>query len=106
MTKWMDSENTEILEEELLDNLQAEYSLFYGGYIVTIDPEDLEDAISGTVSANFYALYQDLFKSIPTKMVFPMEQQGSACNAKFLYLDVVKNYIDFIHTVSTVGYPL
>ena len=100
MTKWIDSENTEILEEELLDNLQAEYSLFYGGYIVSIDPEDLEDAISDVVSSNFYSLNSELFKNIPTRMVFPMEQEESSCNARFLYLDVVKNYIEYVSSLA------
>ena len=100
MTKWMDSENTELLEEELLDKLNANYSLFYGGYIVEIKKEDLEDCISDVVSSNFFAINRELFNALPNKMVFPMEQEESSCNAKFMYLDVVKNYIEYVASLA------
>ena len=100
MAKYMDQEKTEILEEELLDKWEANYSLYYGGYIVSIAEEDLEDCISDTVSPNFYSLNRVLFKTLPTKMVFPMEQEESSCNAKFMYLDVVKNYIEYVASLA------
>ena len=100
MTTFMTQEDIEMLEEEMLKKLSVSYSLFYGGYIVEIKDADLEDCICDVVSSNFYSLNSELFKTLPTKILIPMEQRESGCEAKFRYMDIVENFIEYVVSLA------
>ena len=98
----MTSYEEETIMKLLFDKIKVQYSLYYLGYIASIEREEFKKALSHMDFVPTLGFFDDF----PLKIAFTEEQCLDEDEAKDAYIYVFEKYLEYANALSSVGDPL